>query len=239
MSKQPRRDVDKWRDFLKEVSVVVLGVIIALAADQYVKSRNDKNDADAALRNIRQEISYNLGFINRRMAVNSCIGRRLDELAAYLDALDAGRRPPAPRFIGHPPYPEFTAYRLDAAQSAGSMSHISPDDQALVAAAYQPLTELKKEFDHEQVAWAELRSLANRPNLSAAEQANIRLALQHARLYYFVTDSDARLAAAAAQRLGVTAGRPAFRTSTAMCLPMSTSFDEASKRNESTFGEVR
>lgn len=228
-----------WVDFFKEVSIVVLGVIIALSAEQLVETWHNKENAKAALRNVREELGYNLGFINRRLETNRCIGRRLDEIANYLDAWDAGQHPPAPRFVGHPPYPEFTDHRLQAAQSAGWMSHVSPEDQALVAAAYQPLTELKREFDNEQIAWAELRSIAERPKLSGQELATLRMALQHARLYYFVTNSDSHLAAEAARRLGVRPTSPAFRTSIATCLPMRTSFEDASRQNESTFGETR
>jgi len=228
-----------WNAVAWELAIVTLGVVFALIAQQLAENANDRRNAEAALRSMREELSYNLAFIKLRLELNRCVARRLDEVAGYLDAVERGEHPAAPRFIGHPPYPEFTNHRLQAAQSAGWMSHLSADEQARIAAAYQPLVELKQDFDNEQVAWAELRSLAERPHLAPGELANLRLALQHARMYFFFGDADSRLAARAAAALRLQASTTAYRPSAAMCLPMTTSFDEATRGNGSTFAEVR
>jgi hypothetical protein len=228
-----------WNAVAWELAIVTLGVVLALIAQQTAQSTSDRRNADAALMSMREELSYNLAFIKRRLELNRCIARRLDEVASYLDAVEAGQHPAAPRFIGHPPYPEFTRHRLEAALAAGWMSHLAPDDQALVAKAYQPLVELKQYFDNEQVAWAELRSLVDRPRLAPGEIANLRIALQHARMYFFYGDADSKLAERAATALRVEPSKTSYRMSSAMCLPMSTAFEDAARTNDSTFAEVR
>lgn len=69
-----------WREFAGEVGVIVLGVLIALGAQQLLSDwqwRNDVRDADQRM---RAELSFDLAVAYERYAIDPCLRPRLAEL---------------------------------------------------------------------------------------------------------------------------------------------------------------
>ena len=55
------KPVHGWRAFAGEVAVIVLGVLIALFAQQLAQSFDNRSSAQAARDNIRAELAVNIG----------------------------------------------------------------------------------------------------------------------------------------------------------------------------------
>jgi hypothetical protein len=75
-----------WREFAGEVGIIVLGVLIALAAEQLVVFVHDRRVADQAEADIRAELSGNDGYAADRVAIGSCIRASLTDLQKRLVA---------------------------------------------------------------------------------------------------------------------------------------------------------
>src|SRR5690348_17293239 len=75
-----------WREFLKEVGIIFLGVCIALTAEQVVQRLHDAKLAREAGKMARSELRSNLQNFVRRRATQACIDRRLDEVAGLIAA---------------------------------------------------------------------------------------------------------------------------------------------------------
>jgi hypothetical protein len=91
-----------WRVFIGEVGVVVLGVLLALAAQQLVQNlqwRSDVRDFRAA---VDTELEFNLAASEYRLRQSPCLLRRLAELDRWSAAQRAGQAMSLVREIGYP-----------------------------------------------------------------------------------------------------------------------------------------
>src|SRR5690348_1596565 len=66
-----------WRAFIGEVGIIVLGVLIALGAEQVVESIHDRYLAHQALDHIRSELAFDSAFAAERVAIGDCMRGRL------------------------------------------------------------------------------------------------------------------------------------------------------------------
>lgn len=62
-----------WREFAGEVGIIVLGVLIALGAEQVVESLHERHLARQAEDRIRAELAFNSAFAAQRIAMGDCM----------------------------------------------------------------------------------------------------------------------------------------------------------------------
>ena len=80
-----------WREFVGEVGIIVIGVLLALGAQQIVEAFNWRREVAGFRDSVREEIGVNLGAYPDRSKQKLCIKARLDELQRWLDSWRAGR----------------------------------------------------------------------------------------------------------------------------------------------------
>jgi hypothetical protein len=89
------KPIHNWRDFLKEVGTIVLGVCIALAAEQGVEWWHWHSQVAQARKAIATETATNISYGIRRMRFAPCLEKRLDDLSHIVDeASRTGTLPP-------------------------------------------------------------------------------------------------------------------------------------------------
>ena len=88
------KSIEGWRRFAMEIAIVVIGVLIALAAQQTATDWNEKQQAQTALAAVRQELAINAGTFEERTLQQPCITLRLAEMTHVLaEARSTGRMP--------------------------------------------------------------------------------------------------------------------------------------------------
>jgi type II secretory pathway pseudopilin PulG len=85
-----------WRALAGEVGIIVVGVLIALAAEQTVQAVHERSIAREARNNVIAEIEQDMDVFRRRAQIQPCIDRRLDEIEQLIRAAPA----PLPRLFG-------------------------------------------------------------------------------------------------------------------------------------------
>src|SRR3954465_7588340 len=86
------KPVRSWRELLTEISIIVLSVCIALAAEQAVEWAHWRNEVANARTAIFAEVrANNTSFSARRIAYAPCLERQAVEAGRILDDLQAGR----------------------------------------------------------------------------------------------------------------------------------------------------
>jgi hypothetical protein len=75
-----------WRAFVGEVGIIVLGVLIALGAEQVVESIHNRYLARQALDHIRAELAYDSAFAAERIAIGDCMRASFTDLRQRLIA---------------------------------------------------------------------------------------------------------------------------------------------------------
>ncbi len=88
------------RELLKEIGTIVVGVLIALGAEQAVEWQHHREEAAGARAAVRAEVAKNLSEIQIRLATQNCVKRRLDEIGQLLSRTQEGVLNPQPLWVG-------------------------------------------------------------------------------------------------------------------------------------------
>ena len=83
--------INGWRIFWGEVGIIVLGVLIALGAQQVVEAFNWRKEVAGFRDSIREEMNLDLGTYPYRAKQKPCITAQLNELQRWLDGWRNGR----------------------------------------------------------------------------------------------------------------------------------------------------
>jgi len=79
-----------WREFAGEVGIIVLGVLIALAAEQVVETIHMRSETDAVRASMRDELRNDRGRWEVTHAQYPCLIKWLDELQNWTKSAPAG-----------------------------------------------------------------------------------------------------------------------------------------------------
>ncbi|MBV9549059.1 MAG: hypothetical protein JO256_05230 [Alphaproteobacteria bacterium] len=223
-----------WREFLKEYAIIVLGVATALAAEQAVVTLHDRARAAEARAAIRAEIALNVGRMNVRQAVESCIGKRLDEVDGLIAASAAGKLPQEVLWIGATPAALVifdSTYK--AAMQSGTASLFSYGEQQDYANLYASFENYNRAVAEEARSWGDLRTLERHPAPSAMLDWQLRSAMQQARIARAAINTARYWALRDSATIGVTPARLEPIKMPTPCIPLHTPREEALKLGNS------
>lgn len=79
-----------WRAFAGEVGIIVLGVLIALAAQQLVETIHGNAQAREFRQAVDSEVAYDLGSYKQRLLLGPCVRARLVEIDHVIASDRAG-----------------------------------------------------------------------------------------------------------------------------------------------------
>jgi hypothetical protein len=224
------KPVHSFREFLSELGVVVLGIVIALSGEQLIEYLHDKHKAGEAREGIRDEIAMNIAVLESRSGAQPCIDRRIGEIATLLEASE-GSKYVGPTWLGRPKIWEMLHARWQVVSQSGRAPLLAAEEQAVYGFVYALFADVAADEDREQISWARLRASEGLPNLSATMRDELRLALQEARLTNWDIKNLNSLLQTKATEMSL-AKRPAPRVQadTGICFPTNTSRSEALNR---------
>jgi hypothetical protein len=170
-----------WREFLGEVGIIVIGVLIALGAEQLVEDLHWRNEVQEMDRRIQAEVVENLTNAEERFAIEMCLRPRLGELrdSLLLDrAIWPGSRASFADDIYKSGFP--SVYRTPSrpwieaswhtALNGEALGHFNPDRVQLLAPIFDDIDQLRGMQAEEVRASEELGDLAFAGPISAAER---------------------------------------------------------------------
>jgi hypothetical protein len=96
------RPMHGWREFAGEVGIIVIGVLIALSAEQLLEGWHWRREVTSFRAAVDHELGRDLGLYARVMANRPCVTRRLAELERFLADSRAGRQDRLLHPIGYP-----------------------------------------------------------------------------------------------------------------------------------------
>jgi hypothetical protein len=118
-----------WNAVAWELAIVTLGVIIALAAQQFVSALNDRKTAADTRAEVTDELNSDLMSMELRQSIEPCIGRRLSELRAILTKWQKTGSFETPKWVAQSTPIEIELSRYDSALSAGRLALLSGEEQ--------------------------------------------------------------------------------------------------------------
>ncbi len=153
------KPIHGWRALLGEVLIIVVGVLIALAAEQVVETMHWRHKVAEARQELRYEIGHNLQLMKWRDSESACVDRRLDELSLALNqASSTGKLPPLGK-IGSPGSGTFPTAVWQSQVSAETATHFSAVELGSIGRIYR-FIELARDIGSDDVAaWRALSSM--------------------------------------------------------------------------------
>ena len=161
-----------WREFVGEVGIIVLGVLIALGAEQAVENIRQRNDVGELRRGIRAELANDRARWNSIHEQEPCELQRLATLDQW------ARSAPAKAQLADLPGPliwnlHWSAW--DAAKASNALEHISASERLTYSDLYDAMQNQQRYIQASQIEWQNIASLA-----ATADQENSRLQLRQA-----------------------------------------------------------
>jgi hypothetical protein len=191
-----------WRAFAGEVGVVVLGVLLALGAQQWVERISWKMDVTEAKQDLAAELELDLFNAQERVQMETCIERRLNQLNDLID------HPPPKRWTllpgrGVVPIEIWSSSAWDTAVADGAVSHMSRDERTNYASIYSYVRGLHAVVLEEYPVSVEFRMLEHGGPLSEASQDRLRADVARVHGYNRILAYASREAAALIEARGV------------------------------------
>ena len=116
-----------WRELLKEIGTIVIGVLIALAGEQTVEALTWRHKVAEAETALRHELSIDLSYAAEQQALGVCANRYIDMLQQAVASNRPGSIAALYR-LGPPTHPH--PWRIDtwtAALNAQIPDHMTPE----------------------------------------------------------------------------------------------------------------
>jgi len=176
------KPIRNWREFLIEIGTIVIGVTIALAAEQVVEVLHWRHEVGEARSAVGSELAEDIANGLDQIRASSCTQSRLDALTTILDTAEAsGRLPPIGDFR-QPPLRILQSGVWNSVLASQAAAHFPSEELDTLAVTYGLVAHGDAAMDQQLAVWSDLHQMvgAGRP-LSQAEAADLRRALQRAR----------------------------------------------------------
>jgi hypothetical protein len=148
-----------WREFVGEVAIIVLGVLIALGAESAVQSIEWRHKVDAAVADMNNELSAGDGpEAYERVALHDCVAMHLNRVRAAVERAD---RADSRRLIDQFWLPNRTWDSLarDAANSADVAAHMPHERMFQYRIAYEMVPDMQRLAEKELADLGHFRGL--------------------------------------------------------------------------------
>jgi hypothetical protein len=162
-----------WRAFVGEVAIIVLGVLIALGAEQLVERHRWSREVEETRLAADAELAHDLGVFRHRLDQRTCVEDRLQDLDRWLQGWRDGKPPKLNGPIAAPP-----AYGLHFnvwdATAGEARSHMKLETKLAYAGLYDVLKNFGTGRDREREAWASLADYDGATDLDRQDLLKIR-----------------------------------------------------------------
>lgn len=168
------------REFLSEISVIVVGIAIALAGEQAVEGLHWREVVSLERESLDGEAVRHWIAMEARVDMQSCVDSRLSELAILFSRHEAGE--PLGRLgpMGRPMYMGESRAAWQMAIADQSLAHMTPALRARYErtnGAYDIFTTTANE---ERAAWRTLQQFDHSATLSSSDWSELRKAYDEA-----------------------------------------------------------
>lgn len=169
-----------WRALAGEVGIIVLGVLIALGAEQFVESLHWRHQVHETREAIDSEASHDLAVLQFRLKQRDCVTARLDELDRWSKALGSGQ-PVRLRKPIDPPISFAVRTAVWDSTTGEVMSRMPLDAKLNYASLYGAMKTLGPILQDEGSQWTTIQSYGENRDLDRHELHDIQLAINDLR----------------------------------------------------------
>ncbi len=170
-----------WRAFVGEVGIIVIGVLIALGAEQVVQAIHWNNQVANSRITLDEEMAHTNRAFAFRVAAHDCIAARLSKLEAIVErAAKHDPLPPVPEVI-----PDIgnalSNNAWETSRAAQTLTHFSREPLRLYGEYYMQVDNVQAFMGQEVGDWGIIKVLQGNPDrLGPTDISGLRVAIKHA-----------------------------------------------------------
>ena len=153
-----------WREFLGEVGIIVVGVLIALGAEQVVENVHWHHEVEAERASLLQEAKDTLDGVALRQKQQGCVDRRLVEIRTALERHRRGEPVNVSGRIGYPIVQGASRGSWQIALAGQALPHMEHDDKLAFSDVFGAFDLWDRVREQERQIWYRL-SMLNTPDL--------------------------------------------------------------------------
>ncbi len=162
-----------WRAFLGEVAIIVLGVLIALGAEQLVENYRWSREVRETRLAADSELAHDLGVFRHRLRQKACVENRLKDLDRWLQSWRDRKPMTLKGPIASPPAFGLWFNVWDA--TAGeARAHMDLETKLAYAGLYDVLKSFDMQRLKEREAWGGLSEYDGATGLDHQDELKIR-----------------------------------------------------------------
>jgi hypothetical protein len=169
-----------WRAVWWELAIVVLGVLIALAAQQTVEAWNWRAAVAAERVVLRAEVRDNLNSVQDRLVLEPCMTRKLDEIRIVLERAAARQPLGITGPVGLPLPSGGAKGAWNIALAGQGLAHMPQAEQLGFSNAFANFETWDRVREHEREAWLDLAVLDRSAGLTDSDWVAVRQAYARA-----------------------------------------------------------
>ena len=169
-----------WRAFVGEVGIIVIGVLIALGAEQVVEAIHWETEVATFRSAVREEVASDLGTYKYRLSENGCVERRLDELERWLASWHSGHPLRLTGQIGAPASLSLERAVWESRDPA-MMAHMPAKERIALGVIYDKFANNEVHRLDEREAWLELAQFDGATALGNEDLMRLRALVTRAR----------------------------------------------------------
>jgi hypothetical protein len=162
-----------WRAFAGEVGIIVIGVLIALGAEQVVETIHGNAQVGEFRGAVDDEMAYDLGSYKQRLILGPCVRARLAELDHVIASYRAGR-PMRMRGLSHWPVSFSLRTSVWTGRTGDVEARMPLQTRLAYASIYDDLANYDVHRVDERTAWQELGEFDDARDLSNADLMRLR-----------------------------------------------------------------
>jgi hypothetical protein len=198
------KPVRKWRGFLKEYAVIVIGVLTALAAQQAAEWWHWQGEVEIAREALRAEMAATNRFYAMRIGFAPCAEQQEREASASLGSLERRDKPAGFLVFHHGLGTLLSDSEWQSQRASQVLTHFPRAELALMNRYYAQFPLTVGWLQEEGAAWSELSILQNPPTgLSPDGIARLRGQLDRTHRLEFLIRLSAYRMLTLGDRLGV------------------------------------
>ena len=166
------KPVHNLREFLSEIVVIVIGVLIALGLEQVVENLHWQHEVTQGREHLRDEIAFNERVYGYRVAIAPCVSANLASLKKVVAALRAGERVAPIAEFSSPNNGPIQHEIWNSLGAAQVQVHFPKDELHQYSMFYQYRQDAEYFMDRESRAWRQLHALEGDPNRLSMPELN-------------------------------------------------------------------
>lgn len=169
-----------WREFAGEVGIIVIGVLIALGAEQALENWHWKNEVATERQSLRDEATHSLNAIATRERQQACVDSRLREILTLLQLHGRGEPFQIKGDIGRPSRQTAARGTWQIALAGQALSHMSHAEKLKFSTAFSAFDIWDRSTSEESEDWYGLAPLNHLELMTEADWVGIRAAYARA-----------------------------------------------------------